>query len=211
MSKPQSVYIVDDDRDVRVSLGLSLGTLGIDTRPFSSAEDFLDELAHLQPGCVLLDLLMPGTSGLDVLRELARREIRWPVIVLTGHAQVALAVEAMKRGAIEFLEKPVDENALQEALERGFGLIASSTTADEARGAAAERVARLTGRELDVLGGMAAGLANKEIAIRLQLSHRTVEMHRASLMKKLGAGSLAEALGLASQAGVTPASLSPEA
>ena len=190
---------------MRLSLGLALRTCGIETRPFESGTDFLEEVHHLQPGCLLLDVRMPGMDGIDILTELSRQGIRWPAIVMTGHAQVPTAVQAMKLGAMEFLEKPFEEPVLLEALDRGFAALDQEIVAYRARQDARARVESLTPREMDVLKGVAAGLSNKALAKRLDLSYRTVEMHRSHMMKKLRVASLAEAIAIASTAAVPPA------
>jgi two-component system response regulator FixJ len=199
-SGAHSVYIVDDDRSVRMSLRFMLSTSGIESTPFASAIDFLDNMEHLPPGCLLLDLQMGGMDGIGLLKELARRNIHWPVIVMTGHGDVGTAVEAMKLGAIEFLLKPFEENALLGALRRGLAEVAS----DKPDISLKARVAMLTGRETDVLRGLLAGLPNREIGTTLGVSHRTVEMHRGNIMKKLQARSLAEALTIGAKAELVP-------
>jgi two-component system response regulator FixJ len=199
-----NVYIVDDDSGVRVSLSLSLRAAGIDARPFASARDFLEELVHLRPGPVLVDVLMPEMGGIELLEEIMRRGLPWPVIVITGAPDVRLAVRAMKLGASEFLEKPIDGQALLAAVERAEAVLEAELERWAARDRAQARVAALSPREQDVLRGLAAGLGNRDIAQRLNLSPRTVEMHRSSMMRRIGAMTLPEALRTASDAGVQP-------
>lgn len=198
------VYVVDDDRDVRRSISFMLGTAGLQSRPFASGEDLLSSVDELAPGCVLLDLRMPELDGFQVMEELAGRGVDWPIVVMTGHGEVPIAVRAMKLGAVDFLEKPFDETALLEGLERGFGMLKDRGERGRARREAKERIELLTTREREVLAGLMRGLSNKLIARDLGISLRTVEMHRANMMSRLQVRSLAEALTLAVQAGLRP-------
>ena len=197
----RKAYIIDDDRDVRVSVSCELRAAGIDCRPFSSPSDFLEEVDHLPPGCILLDVRMPGQNGVEVLAELDARDIRWPAIMVTGHAEVVTAVEAMKLGAIEFLEKPFSEAALMGALEQGYRKLAASTRRSGTRRSANEAVARLSPREREMLALVSRGLSSKEIAAELSLSQRTVEMHRGNMMRKLKVTTVIEAARIAEAAG----------
>ncbi|HWT11119.1 MAG TPA: response regulator [Allosphingosinicella sp.] len=196
------VYVVDDDRDVRRSLSFMLGASEIRSYPFGSGEDFLDAVADLQPGCILLDLRMPQMDGFHVMSELAKREIDWPVIVMTGHGEVPVAVRAMKLGAVDFIEKPFSEEALLNSFGNAFSLLGERETSGRRRRAARERVAQLTAREAEILQGLMAGESNKQLAARLGISLRTVEMHRGNMMDRLGVTSLAEALSMALEAGL---------
>jgi len=198
------VHVVDDDRDVRRSISFMLPTADLQARPFSSGIDFLEQLDTLPPGCILLDIRMPDLDGFQVMEALAERGIAWPVIVMTGHGDVPVAVRAMKLGAVDFLEKPFEEPVLLAALERAFVLLEDRGVKADRRRSAEERIAMLTGREHQVLRGLMAGLPNKLLARRLGISLRTVEMHRANMMERLKAGSLAEALTLAVQAELEP-------
>jgi FixJ family two-component response regulator len=200
-----SVYVVDDDRDVRRSLSFMLGASEIRSHPFGSGEDFLEALPDLAPGCVLLDLRMPQMDGFHVMAELERRELDWPIIVMTGHGEVPIAVRAMKLGAIDFIEKPFSEEALLACFGNAFAVLEERREGGRRRRDARDRVAQLTARETDVLRGLLAGEANKQLAARLGISLRTVEMHRGNMMERLGVSSLAEALRLALEAGLEPA------
>lgn len=193
----RSVYVVDDDRDVRLSLAFQLRTMGYEPRPFVAATDFLAEIQALSPGCVLLDVRMAGMDGVQAIAELRRLGNDWPVIVMTGHAAIAIAVEVMKSGAVDFLEKPFDEQQLQGALENGFAKLDRDRDQQLADASATERLARLSPREVEVLRMLLAGEQNKMVAHSLQLSIRTVEMHRANLLAKLEVRSVAEAAALA--------------
>jgi len=200
-----SVYVIDDDRDVRRSLSFMLGAAEIRSHPFGSGLDFLEALPDLEPGCVLLDLRMPQMDGFQVMDALSERRIDWPVIVMTGHGEVSVAVRAMKLGAVDFIEKPFSEQALLAGFAQAFALLKDREAAGRRRREAHERAAALSGREREVLQSLLAGLSNKEIANALRISLRTVEMHRGNMMDRLHAASLAEALTLALEAGIEPA------
>ncbi len=199
------VYVVDDDRDVRRSLSFMLGTSDTRSHPFGSGADFLDALTDLTPGCVLLDLKMPSLDGFQVMAELGRRGIDWPVIVMTGFGEVPTAVRAMKQGAVDFIEKPFSEEALLGCLATAFAVLDEREATNRRRRAARERVDQLTARETEVLEGLLAGESNKRLAERLGISLRTVEMHRGNMMDRLEVANLAEALTLALEAGMTAA------
>ena len=194
------VYVVDDESEVRRSLGFFLKAAGFLPRPFLSGRDFLAEAFELAPGCVLIDVRMPEIDGLDVIEELARRRFRLPMIVMTGHGDIATAVRAMKLGAIDFLEKPFEDGVLVQALDRGFDMLTKDVRAERDRRDAERRLEALTPRELDVLTLLANGKSNKEVAIALDLSVRTVEMHRATMFDRLDVRTLPEALKLAFRA-----------
>lgn len=179
-----------------------LGTADMESRPFADGEEFLDHLGELEPGSILLDVRMPKVDGFQVMAELADRDIDWPVIVMTGHGEVPVAVRAMKLGAVDFIEKPFGEDLLMASLDRAFLLLKDRNETAEAARAAKERVGKLTAREREILQGLLGGLSNKLIAARLDISLRTAEMHRAHMMERLQVASLAEALTLAAQAGL---------
>ena len=202
--KQHSVYVIDDDRDVRRSLSFMLSAAEIRSHPFGSGLDFLEALPDLEPGCILLDLRMPQMDGFAVMDALAERKIDWPVIVMTGHGEVPVAVRAMKLGAVDFVEKPFSEQALLGCFSQAFTLLAEREEASRRQRRAHERAALLTGREREVLQCLLAGLSNKEIAQSLGISLRTVEMHRGNMMDRLQASSLAEALTIALEAGIGP-------
>lgn len=202
MSAERVAYIVDDEPTVRRSLALLLRSANFTVQDFDCGEAFLRAAAGLPFGCVLLDLRMPGMDGLAVQRGMAAQGIKLPVVVVTAHGDVALAVQAMKAGACDFIEKPYDADvilqAAEAALARGDEARARARDAEEA----ASRVAALTPREAEVLQGLVAGQPNKVIAFDLGVSPRTVEVHRANLMAKLGARSLSEAVRIALSAGL---------
>jgi two-component system, LuxR family, response regulator FixJ len=202
MSEPFPIYVVDDDEAIRRSLSFLLKTSGYVVRLFEGGIAFLKEAADLPPGCVLLDVRMPDIDGLEVQRELRARGVMLPVVIMTGHGDIDMAVAAMKAGASDFIEKPFEKAALLGCVEAARTLSA----ADRGAGARAEdarvRLNVLTDRERDVLDGLVQGLPNKTIAFDLGISPRTVEIHRANLMQKLEVKSLAEALRIAFHAGV---------
>jgi two-component system response regulator FixJ len=197
------VHIVDDDAHVRASTSFLLRSLGYSAEVYESGTEFLRD-ARLETGCILLDLRMPGLSGLDVQQALAERGVTMPLIVLSGHADVSCAVEAMKLGAIDFLEKPYEEQQLVAVIGRAAGIAQTSEAQDARRRAATTQLARLSRREFQILQGLLSGMSNKQIARRLDLSPRTVEMHRARLMAKLGMETLTEAIRFAFDAGLAP-------
>jgi two-component system response regulator FixJ len=191
------VHIVDDDEAVRRSLALLLGSFNIASETHASGEELLEKLAVLRPGCLVVDIRMPGITGLELQEELTRRGCRLPVVIVTGHADVGLAVRAMKSGAIDFIEKPYSEEDLLRAVTTGLTQLADSQLSTAAGEQARLRVATLTPREREVLERLVAGMPNKVIAHELGISPRTVEIHRANLMEKLGCRSLAEVVRVA--------------
>ena len=191
------VYVVDDDRDVRSSIAFMLGTAAIESRTFEDGEDFLGTLSALDPGCILLDVRMPGVDGFQVMDALARAGIDWPVVVMTGHGEVPVAVRAMKLGAVDFIEKPFGEELLLASLERAFALLKDRSEQAERRHGAVDRIGQLTARERQVLDLVIASKPNKIIADILGISIKTVELHRANMMSKLGVRSLPELMKVA--------------
>jgi two-component system, LuxR family, response regulator FixJ len=186
------VHVIDDDEAVRDSIGMLLDTVGIGHVLYSSALDFLSAYRDAMRGCLLLDIRMPEMTGLQLQEELNRRNIGLPIIFITGHGDIPMAVEAMRRGAIDFIRKPFDEDDLleriKEALARDANELESRTALAELR----RRYATLSPRELEVFARVADGQANKVVAIDLGISERTVEIHRAQVMQKMGSRSLAQ-------------------
>ncbi len=205
------VYVVDDEPDVRGSFAQLLEQAGHAVREYDGGDAFLaDATPDLPFGCVLLDLRMPGTDGLAVQRELAARGLWHPVVVVSGNSTVGMAVQAMKAGAHDVLEKPCAAGAMLRAIADALAAAeARRTEAGEAR-EAEERIAALSPREAEVLVGMVAGRQNKLIAQGLRISPRTVEIHRANLMAKLQARSLPEAVRMALSAGIRPEAADPQ-
>ena len=193
MDGQRLVHIVDDEDSVRNSIGFMLRTTGYAVRLWPSGAAFLRELRSVEPGCVLLDIRMPEIDGLQVQQLLNERGAAMPVIVLTGHGDVAVAVKALRAGAADFLEKPFEAYRLLNAIDKAFERMRESNGASRTD-AARTQLANLSAREREVLEGLAAGFPNKTIAYDLGISPRTVEVHRANLMQKLGARSLSEAL-----------------
>lgn len=184
------IYIVEDDREVRSSLVLLLRSLKIEARPFTRAQDFLDELAFLQSGIVLLDLRMPGMSGIELLKAMRERHCFWPAVMMSGHGDISTAVQAIKLGALEFLEKPFKEEELLLALEESSRRLTLAVTESRQAQARAKLTDALSPREREVLDGVFAGKTSKAIAAELSLSPRTVESYRVTMMAKLGARNL---------------------
>ena len=192
MSAFPVVHVIDDDEALRDSLRMFLANEGLEVRTYASADAFLVALEPAQTGCVVTDVRMPGMSGMELLAKIAELKVALPVIVITGHADVPLAVEAMKKGAVDFLEKPFEGDVLIEAVRRalevGRDSLENASTVQEAQ----VRLATLTARETEVLDRLVRGQPNKVIAFEMGISPRTVEVHRANVMKKTQAGSLSE-------------------
>ncbi|MGA7540558.1 MAG: response regulator transcription factor [Steroidobacteraceae bacterium] len=189
---PPTVFVVDDDESVRGSLRFLLRSAGLESRAFGSAQEFLASYEPVQPGCLVLDVRMPGMSGLELQQELNLRGAILPVIFITGHGDIPMAVEAMQHGAHDFLQKPFRDEDLIERVRRALAKDAKARTALEEHKAIRGRLDSLTPREREVLALMARGKPNKIMAHELGVSQRTVEIHRARVMEKSGASSLAE-------------------
>jgi two-component system response regulator FixJ len=202
------VHLVDDDEAIRRSAGFMLKTSGYKVSAYPSGVELLKEGKDLPPGCILLDVRMPEMDGLQVQEALKERGISHPVIVMTGHGDVTVAVQAMKAGAVDFIEKPFEKAVLLSAIEEGFSRIEHAGRSRARAEEAQVRLQALTPRERDVLEGLVRGYPNKTIAYDLDISPRTVEIHRANLMSKLGVASLSEALRIAFAAGLDEASSS---
>ncbi|NFV81063.1 response regulator FixJ [Magnetospirillum aberrantis] len=191
------VHVVDDDGAIRDALVLLLEAAGHAARAHADAASFLAVLDPAQPGCVVADVRMPGMSGLELLRHLGLSRIDLPVIIITGHADVAMAVEALKAGAADFIEKPFDEDvllsAVERALDRGARAFRERRHVDEI----AARAASLTPREREVMDLVVQGMPNKAVAVELSISARTVEIHRARVMEKMAAASLSDLVRMA--------------
>ncbi|MET0377903.1 MAG: response regulator transcription factor [Spongiibacteraceae bacterium] len=185
------VYIVEDDEAVRESLQLVLESIGYRVAVYESATRFIDGWNADMAGCLVLDIRMPGMNGMELQRRLNERNSILPIIFVTGHGDVPMAVEAMQQGAVDFVQKPYREQELLEKIERAFRLDRDNRQSLQSRQDIAARLSSLTPRELEVLRLMVEGKANKVIAIDLNISQRTVEIHRARVMEKLGANSLA--------------------
>ena len=191
------VHLVDDDEAIRRSVGFMLKTSGYHVRAYESGVELLKGAPNLEQGCILLDIRMPGLDGLEVQAALREKGVTLPVIIMTRHGDVSLAVQAMKAGAVDFIEKPFEKAVMLSAIEHGVERLRKSAANQDRADEAAVKLQALTPREREVLEGLAKGLPNKTIAYDLGISPRTVEIHRANVMSKLGVRSLSEALRLA--------------
>jgi two-component system response regulator FixJ len=195
--EPRLIHLVDDEEAIRRSVGFMLRTSKFQVRTYDSGVDLLKAARGLEPGCILLDIRMPGMDGLEVQAALKDQGVALPVIIMTGHGDVTLAVRAMKAGAVDFIEKPFEKAVLLSAIEHGLAQLRQAEASRDRSEQAAVRLQALTPRERQVLDGLANGLPNKTIAYDLGISPRTVEIHRANVMTKLRVRSLSEALRIA--------------
>ena len=202
MSAETRIYVVDDDAAVRDSLALHLDAAGFTVSTYPSARAFLDEAASLPAGCVISDVRMPEIDGLELQNRLTEMHLNFPVIIVTGHADVALAVRAMKAGAVDFIEKPFVGDTILNSIKLAQSRFAEQRESEAAAEAARARLAALTPREHDVFEELVRGKQNKVIAFDLNISPRTVEVHRARVLEKVQAHSLSELVRLALAAGV---------
>ncbi len=198
------VHVIDDDDAARESLEFLLRSARLEVRTYESAKKFLKVLSSVKPGCLITDVRMPEVSGIDLLRKLRDLDFGIPVIVITGHGDVPLAVEAMRIGAIDFLEKPYDDDVLLASVRSALGRADKESAQSGEKAELHERLATLSTREREVLDGLVAGQPNKIIAFNLGISPRTVEIYRANVMTKMKAGSLSELVRMALVAGVLP-------
>jgi two-component system response regulator FixJ len=196
------IYVIDDDEAVRQSLEFLLKTADMNVRGFDSAKSFLEVLPEIRAGCIVTDVRMPDITGIDLLRKLKELGVEMPVIVITGHGDIALAVEAMKIGAVDFLEKPFDDDALLDAVRGSLSRNAGTAQRNAELTEIQNRLTGLSNRERQVLEGLVAGKANKVIAFDLGISPRTVEIYRANLMTKMAANSLSDLVRMAMMAGI---------
>lgn len=192
-----TVHVVDDDAAIRESLSFLLETAGLRPRLYESGPSLLARAGELEPGCIITDVRMPEMSGLDLVEQLKHAGVQLPVIVLTGHADVAMAVEAMKAGVIEFLEKPFSDEALLRAVNRAVAAGMASLGRQAELTELQRRLSELTARERDVFDAIVAGDSNKAAGLRLGISPRTVEIYRANVMTKMQAHSLSELVRMA--------------
>jgi FixJ family two-component response regulator len=210
VKQPDSiVYVVDDDSSVREAIKSLIRSVGLRVETFGTAQEFLKSTRPDAPGCVVLDVRLPGLSGLDLQRELAAHGINLPVIFITGHGDIPMSVRAMKAGALEFLTKPFRDqdllDAIQHALERDRSARQQRSETAELR----ERFDSLTAREREVMGLVVSGLLNKQIAGELGTSEVTIKIHRSQVMKKMDAGSLAELVRMTEKLGIPAAKDQP--
>jgi two-component system response regulator FixJ len=202
MDAKERIYVIDDDEGVRDSLSVQLDAAGYEVVSFDSAVGFLKAAASAPLGCVVSDVQMPDMDGLELQKRLADMQLNFPVIIMTGHADVALAVRAMKAGAVDFIEKPFSEQAILDSIGLAQSRFAEQRANEAAGSTARERLTLLTPREREVFDEMVRGKQNKVIAFDLNISPRTVEVHRARVLEKLDARSLSELVRLALAAGV---------
>lgn len=202
MTNRRIIHVVDDEASIRRSTSFILKTSGYEVETYISGEDFLKEIGRAEPGCILLDVRMPNIDGLEVQRILNERGIAMPVIVFTGHGDISIAVQAMRAGAVDFIEKPFDKPTLLAGIEMAFARLDDKARHVQNAAEAKLRLAALTSRERDVLIGLVRGFPNKTIAFDLGISPRTVEVHRANLMRKLNVHSFSDVLRVAFAAGI---------
>ena len=195
----RTVHVVDDDSAMRDSIGFLLTSANLDSRLYESARALLERAGELAPGCILTDIRMPEMNGLELVLELKRLGVPLPVIVLTGHADVALAVEAMKAGVVDFLEKPFADNVLLEAIRAALALGEGQAKSQREQAEISQRMSQLTARERGVFEAIVQGDSNKAAALRLGISPRTVEIYRANVMTKMKAHSLSDLVRMALQ------------
>jgi two-component system, LuxR family, response regulator FixJ len=198
------IHVVDDDPSFRTAVTRLLRAAKYEVRGYPSASEFLDSDSSAGPGCILLDLRMPGASGFDLQQSLARMEERLPIIFLTGHGDIPASVRAMKAGAVDFLTKPVRREALLRAVQNALGVDAQGRAARAVLRELQDRYEKLTAREREVLAHVISGKLNKEIAFDLGAAERTIKAHRARIMEKLRTQSLAELVRLARELGIKP-------
>ena len=201
MSARGRVYVIDDDDAMRDSLDFLLGSANFHVTLFESAHHFLDAAPSIEFGCVVTDVRMPGIDGIELLKRLKASRSAFPVVIMTGHGDVPLAVEAMKLGAVDFLEKPFEDDRLIGMIDAALRQVESSARSEAATLDIAARIASLSPRERQVMDGLIAGLSNKLIAREYDISPRTIEVYRANVMTKMQAGSLSELVRLAMRAG----------
>ena len=204
MPEAATVYVLDDDPSVRKALTRLIESVGIATRAFSSANEFLEASLPDGPACLVLDVRMPGMSGLELQHALSTAEREVPIIFITGHGNVPMSVRAMKAGAVDFLEKPFDDQVLIDAIQGALERDARGLLEREERSRIEERVRTLTPREREVFALVVTGMLNKQIGGQLGTSEKTIKIHRARVMRKMRARSLAELVRLADRAGIRP-------
>jgi FixJ family two-component response regulator len=205
MTEPTpTVFIIDDDDTVCVSLTRLLDSMGFRTEAFTSAEQFLARERYEGIGCIVLDVRMPGLSGMELQDELSKAEYTMPIIFITGHGDIPMSVHAMKEGAVDFLPKPFDDEELLQAIQRALEKAVGAQTEQGEVRQILERIQQLTPREHEILRYVISGALNKQIGFKLGIVEKTVKVHRGRIMEKLQAGSLAELVRLAEKAGIKP-------
>jgi len=194
---PHKVYVIDDDEAMRDSLMFLLDSAGFEVTLFEAAQQFLDALSALSFGCVVSDVRMPGMDGIELLKQLKAARSTFPIVIMTGHGDVALAVEAMKLGAVDFLEKPFEDDRLIAMIDGAIRALEPAAKSEAVAHDIAARVASLSPRERQVMDGLIAGMSNKLIAREYDISPRTIEVYRANVMTKMQANSLSDLVRMA--------------
>ncbi|MGE5159144.1 MAG: response regulator FixJ [Gemmatimonas sp.] len=202
MSAKGKVYVIDDDEAMRESLNFLLDSAGFDVSLFETGINFLETLPKLEFGCILSDVRMPGLDGIELLKRVKADHSAFPVLIMTGHGDVPLAVEAMKLGAVDFLEKPFEDDRLIAMIDAALRQAEPAARNEALTQEIAARIATLSPRERQVMEGLIAGLSNKLIAREYDISPRTIEVYRANVMTKMQANSLSELVRLAMRAGL---------
>ena len=197
------IFIIDDDPSVREALSLLLGSVGYSCELFSSAEEFLARKPFDGLGCIVLDVRMSGMSGLDLQEELVKRDRCMPIVFITGHGDIPMTVQAMKRGAVDFLPKPFDDEQLLGAIDAAIAEHRQARTVSDEAQAIQERIRKLTPREYEVFRYVLTGILNKQIAFELKIAEHTVKLHRGRVMEKLGVNSVADLVRLAQKVGIS--------
>jgi FixJ family two-component response regulator len=204
-----NIFVVDDDPSVRKGLGRLLRSMGYQVQTFGSAEEFLQNATDCHgPACLVLDVKMPGLDGLDLQKRLEQRDYVMPIVFITGHGDIPMSVKAMKKGAIDFLTKPFDEEDFVKAVKEALDKDMANRRAMNERESILERVRSLTPREYEILTYVITGMLNKQIAYDLNISEKTVKVHRGRVMGKLAVDSVAELVRLAEKSGIAPAQIS---
>jgi FixJ family two-component response regulator len=205
MTEPKpTVFVIDDDASVRKSLSRLLRSSGFDTETFASAEQFLEREHYQGVGCIVLDVRMPGLSGMDLQEELNQAGYIMPIIFITGHGDIPMSVQAMKKGAVDFLTKPFDDEELLQAIRRAIIKDKKGNAERIERDDILRRMEQLTPREDEILRYVITGMLNKQIALELDIAEKTVKVHRGRIMEKLNVGSVAELVRLAEKASIEP-------
>jgi len=200
-----TVFVIDDDPSVLKGLARLLRSLGFDAETFASAELFLSREHYDGVGCIVLDVRMPGLSGMDLQEELSRADYSMPIIFITGHGNIPMSVQAMKRGALDFLTKPFDDGELLEAVKKAIEKDGRAKAERAQVHDIRRRIDTLTPREREILGYVITGMLNKQIALKLDIAEKTVKIHRGRIMEKLRVDSVADLVRLAEKAGIRPA------
>jgi len=203
------IYIVDDDPSMRKFLRRLVSLSGLQSETFTSAEEFLHSVHPDTPGCLLLDVMMPGLSGLDLQRELSRAGLHMPIIIITGHGDIPMSVQAMKAGAVSFLTKPLQNQELLDAIQEAASLARAARNRQQELSSLRQHYELLTPRERQVFALVTTGGLNRQIAEELGISERTVKAHRKQVVKKMAAHSVAELVRIAERLGVTPPNVKP--